>query len=158
MTQSKPPELKALAGTGRPDREQNSIASLLPRLDVVPSPPEWLTDPIAVREWAELAPMLVSCRVLRASMCSTLGHLCQLHSALIHGYRSGEPPRAALVAAYTRLAGLFGLTAVDSRRLPTPEKTRDEGKFSRVRVSAERAAELSRMAESLRNKRGNHGR
>jgi len=85
VSQRKPPKLKALAGTGRTDREASNVSSLLPKLEVVPSPPDWLTDPAAVREWANLAPLLVACGVLRATMVSSLGHLCQLHAALLAG-------------------------------------------------------------------------
>jgi phage terminase small subunit len=121
MTQRAPDALKALRGTVRPDRTVASVSSLLPKMDVVPSPPDWMTDPAAVREWSELAPQLVACGVLRVTMVSSLAHLCQLHAALLAGYRSGEEPKAALFTAYTRLAGLFGLTAVDARRLHKDE-------------------------------------
>lgn len=134
MTQRKPPELKALAGTDRQDRAESGISSLLPRLDVAPSPPDWLTLPEAVREWSALAPTLVACALLRPTMVSSLGHLCQLHAVLVEAYRAGEPPKAALVAAYTRLAGLFGLTAVDARRLPSPDRARGQNRFAKFKA------------------------
>lgn len=135
MTQRKPPELKSLAGTARPDREAATVSSLLPRMEAVPSPPDWLTDPEAVREWSYLAPSLVACGVLRATMVSSLAHLCQLHAALIRAARSDQPTNAALYAAYTRLAGLFGLTAVDARRLPAAERPQ-ANKFSGLKQGA----------------------
>ena len=53
-SQRKPPELKALAGTDRADREASNVSSFSPKLEIVPSPPYWLADTAAVREWAHL--------------------------------------------------------------------------------------------------------
>lgn len=133
MTQPKPTELKLLGGTARPDREQASVASLLPRMEAVPPPPEWLTLPAAVREWNVIAPMLVECGVMRPTMLSTLGHVCMLHAHLLAAYEAGETPRAALVAQYRALAGSFGLTAVDSRRMPPSETRRAPSIFERLK-------------------------
>jgi hypothetical protein len=135
MTQRVHEAVKRLRGSARSDRAEASVSSLLPRIDCVPCPPDWLTDPAAVREFTELAPSLAAAGVLKATMVSSLGHLCQVHAALIAGYRTGEPPKASLVAAYTRLAGLFGLTAVDVRRLPAPAKPQRPGTFARIRAA-----------------------
>ncbi len=147
MTQQLPEAIKALRGTDRSDRAVASVSSLLPRMTAVPSPPDWLTDPAAVREWNELAPSLYACGVLRVTMVSSLAHLCQIHAALIASYRTPEGPKAALVATYTRLAGLFGLTAVDARRLPAPEKPRLENKFAKFAPSPGRSAQLRALAQ-----------
>ncbi|MCC7200950.1 MAG: hypothetical protein IT483_15690 [Gammaproteobacteria bacterium] len=120
----KPPELKSLAGTARPDRDTANVASLLPRMDVVPAPPDWLTLPAAVAEWNRVAPLLVSVGILKATMTSTLGHLCQLHGRLLSNYAHGLEPKAALVAQYIRLSSLFGLTAIDATRLPRPVESK----------------------------------
>lgn len=133
MTQRKPTELKVLAGTVRPDREEAPVSSPLPRLEVVPSPPDWLTDPAAVREWWAIAPMLVNCGLLRSTMVTALGHLCMCHAQLIAKYRAGEDPKAALVANYQRFAGLFGLTPVDAKRVPTGDGKSKPNPFARFK-------------------------
>lgn len=133
MTQRKPEALRLLAGTARKDRNYGDISTLLPKIDETPAPPDWLTDATALLEWHRLAPKLTSCGVLRETMVSSLAHLCQLHAVLVRSYASPEPPSAALLSAYTRLAGLFGLTAVDVRRLPVPEPRPRQNKWSDLR-------------------------
>lgn len=136
MTQRKPAVLKLLSGTARKDREYTDISTLLPAIDEIPPPPGWLTDATALREWHDLAPKLTSCGLLRETMVSSLAHLCQLHAVLVRSYASPEPPSAALLSAYTRLAGLFGLTAVDAKRVATSRPRARRNKYSDLKETS----------------------
>jgi hypothetical protein len=109
MSRKKPPELKALAGTTRPDRAP-VIALSGERLTVTPEPPGWLPNEHALREWNLQAPGMVACGILTPAMVSPLAHYCSLHGLMVARWRSPDkPPTAALCTSYRQFAASFGL-------------------------------------------------
>lgn len=89
-------------------------------LDAVPSPPDWLPNGHAVREWERLAPMLHCQHLLTEASLSPLGILCGLHGKIVQLYNAGELPNGALIAQYRLLANDFALTPASQAKLPTP--------------------------------------
>jgi phage terminase small subunit len=130
---AKPPALRVIAGTSRPDRERASLAGELVPLTAAPPAPDWLVSPTAIAEWDRLAARLTACRLLDELMLMPLAHLCALHATLVQLHREGIEPRAALVAQYVRLAGDFGLTPLGASRLPPPPKAATNNPFDKFR-------------------------
>ena len=122
MTARKSDTLKLLAGTARPDRAAPGTAAL-PPIDGAPSPPTWLTDLTAVREWHRLAGTLSACKLLNAGNVGLLAQLCALHAKLIATWNEGLTPTAALLSAYRGLSHDLGLTSM-SLHAPTDKPNR----------------------------------
>ena len=118
----KPSHLKAVAGTGRPDREPPVFVDL-PLVDTVPEAPDWLPNAHATKEWQRLAPILFHNKLLTEAATSTLAQMCALHGKIVQLYAAGESPNASLVAQYRALANDFGLTPVAQGKVrPSGEK------------------------------------
>lgn len=111
MTCRKPTALKLLASTARPDRIAPAT-SALPVLDAVPTPPSWLTNVDAVKEWRRLSPVLVATRLLHEGNVAMLGQLCALHGRLVEMWIGGKTPTAALLSAYRGLCNTLGLSGM----------------------------------------------
>ena len=107
----KPAHLKAIAGTGRKDREAPPSVEL-PTISEVPAPPDWLPNAHATKEWNRLAPILVANKLLTEAGLSAFGMLCSLHGKLVQLFAAGESPNASMVASYRNLVNDFGLTPV----------------------------------------------
>jgi hypothetical protein len=107
----KPTPLKAVAGTGRKDREPANVVEL-PLLDYVPEPPDWLPNAHATKEFNRLAKILHANKLLTEAGLSALGMLCALHGKIVQLYAAGESPTGHLMAQYRNLTNDFGLTPV----------------------------------------------
>lgn len=107
----KPTSLKVVAGTDRPDRDP-APASDLPLVEDIPSPPDWLPNAHARKEWERLAPILHANKLLTEAGLSALGQLCALHGKTVQLYAAGEAPVASMVAQLRGLMNDFGLTPV----------------------------------------------
>lgn len=59
----KPPQLKAVSGTARKDRDIGAAVDL-PLVSSVPEAPDWLPNAHAVKEWDRLAPILTANKLL----------------------------------------------------------------------------------------------
>lgn len=104
----RPSHLKAIAGTARPDRVE-APGVVVPLLDSIPEPVDWLPNAHAVTEWRRLAPLLVVNRMIGAADLSTFGHLCALHGKMVQLWAAGEAPTGHMVAQYNAIASAFGL-------------------------------------------------
>lgn len=111
MTARRPPVLKLLAGTSRPDRAAPE-GSALPALDGVPPAPGWMKNPHARREWRRLAPVLTANKLLTAGNLGIFVQLCALQGKLVETWAAGETPTAALVNAYRLLCNELGLSGM----------------------------------------------
>ena len=111
MTGRKPDALKLLAGTARRDRAATNVPAL-PPVTAVPTPPAWLADLTAVREWHRLAGTLAACKLLTEGNVGTLAQLCALHAKLVSTWNEGLTPKAALISAYRGLSHDLGLTGM----------------------------------------------
>ncbi len=107
----KPAGLKVVSGTARKDREAPPSVEL-PLISETPSPPDWLPNAHAVKEWERLAPILVANKLLTEAGLSAFGMLCSLHGKLVQLWAAGEAPVASMVAQYRNLINDFGLTPV----------------------------------------------
>jgi hypothetical protein len=130
MTARKSDHLKLLAGTSRRDRAAPEGPGL-PALDGVPSPPSWMTDINAVREWNNLAPLLVTNKLLSLGNSVLLAHLCMLSSRFAATWASGATPTAALLRVHRALASDLGLVHLN---VPAPAAD----KPNRFRLIAQR--------------------
>ena len=125
----KPPSLKAIAGTARPDRAGYHVD--LPLVAEVPRAPDWLPNSHAVKEWDRLAPILHANKLLTEAGVSALGMLCALHGKLVQLWAAGESPTGHMLAQYRALVNDFGLTPVAQGKV-RPSGEKDEGnKFAR---------------------------
>jgi phage terminase small subunit len=107
----KPTQLKAIAGTSRPDR----VATLevdLPLVDKLPCAPDWMPNGHAVKEWDRLAPILMNNKLLSEGDLAPLAHLCALHGKIVQLYAAGESPTASLISTLRGLHNDFGLSPV----------------------------------------------
>jgi len=103
-----PRHLKSIKGTLRRGRVAPETPPL-PALGAAPTPPRWLTNADAVREWQRLAPILTANRLLHAGNVGLLAQLAAVHGRLVEIWTTGAKPNAALVATYRRLLNSLGL-------------------------------------------------
>jgi len=109
----KPPQLKAVAGTGRKDRDTPADDAVeLPLVANYPDPPDWLPNPHAVKEWHRLVPILMANRLLTEASLGPLAHLCGLHGKIVQLYAAGEAPTASMTGTLRNLHNDFGLTPI----------------------------------------------
>lgn len=104
----KPHALKLLTGSRRASHSAPAVA--FPALQDVPSPPDWILNAHAVKEWDRLAPILTECGLLTDASLAVLGHACNLHGAIVRTLSAGGQPKPALLAQYRLLINDFGLT------------------------------------------------
>ncbi len=109
MAARRPPSLKLIAGTSRPDRAA-PVGPALPALVRVPPAPGWLPNAHATQEWRRLAPALVANKLLHAGNIGAFGQACALCGKLVALWAAGETPTAALVNAYRSLCNDLGLS------------------------------------------------
>ncbi len=126
VTARKPPTLKLLSGTARPDRDGTRTPAL-PPVDDLPAPPGWLTSLEGVKEFRRLAAILANNRLLTGGNLELLSHYAALHGRLIELWASGKTPTAALLNVLRGYAGSLGLT---SMKLPAAVP-RPANRFSR---------------------------
>lgn len=107
----KPPQLKAIAGTERKDRDVPDAIEL-PLVDAAPSAPDWLPNAHAVNEWNRLVPILMANKLLTEAGLSPLAQMCALHGKILQLYAAGEAPTASLIGTLRNLQNDFGLTPV----------------------------------------------
>ena len=134
MTARLPPEVRALRGTRRPDRDTSPApATLLPRVTTPPAPPSWLTDPEAIAEWSRASTALAAVGLLHAGALSVLAHYCRLHSHMAAAADRGEAVPAAYYGALRNLASSLGLVLPPTARTPTePKAVNPFTKFKRL--------------------------
>ena len=126
----KPTSLKVVAGTDRPDRAPAQTVDL-PVVDGVPSPPDWLVNAHAIKEWNRLAPILTANKLLTEAALSTLGMLCSLHGKIVQLYAAGESPNGHMMAQYRGLANDFGLTPVAQGKVKPSGEEKQGNAFAR---------------------------
>jgi len=132
----KPRALKVVAGTVQPCRDEKPAADL-PTITGVPSPPDWLPNSHAVKEWERLAPILVANKLLSEVGLSPLGNLCALHGKMVQLWSAGEAPVASMVAQYRNLINDFGMTPVSQGKV---KSVGDEPKGNKFANRGKRAA------------------
>jgi phage terminase small subunit len=116
--------LKVIAGTDQPCRRPSHPGIELPLVDDAPSPPDWLPNMHAVKEWHRLVPILRSSRLLTEAGLSALAHLCALQGRTIQLYFAGETPAASTIAQVRAWLSDFGLTPASREKvLPTNIKS-----------------------------------
>lgn len=127
----KPHNLKVIAGTVRPDREDPQMVDL--PLVVDAPPPDWLPNAHAMKEWNRLAPMLTANRLLTEAGTSVLGQMCALHGKLVQLWSAGEAPNSSLLAQYRGLVNDFGLTpAAHGKVKPSGGSGKGRSKFDGI--------------------------
>ena len=104
-----PRYLKLLKGTLRPCRDEPVETSALPAMEAVPSPPAWLKNLEALKEWHRLASVMTANSLLHAGNQNAFAHYCAVHASLIQTWAARETPTAAMLAAFRTLAGSLGL-------------------------------------------------
>lgn len=123
----KPNALKVISGS----REKMAPSASLPTLDELPSPPTWLPNAHAVKEWKRLGPILVANKLLSEGGMSAFGMLCALHGKLVQLWSAGESPTGHMVAQYRNLINDFGLTPVAQGKVKPVGKEPEENPFKR---------------------------
>jgi phage terminase small subunit len=113
-----PNAVKQAKGETRPSRLPAEVVEF-PKAERVPDPPEWLTYESAVDLWKELAPLLLSQKILANVDVHALGHLCQLHGKILDDYDRRLSPKASEVSQLRTYFAEFGLTP-SSRTRVTP--------------------------------------
>ena len=107
----RPDHLKLIAGTARPDRSAPATAGVT-ATDIIPLPPPWMQDAVALAEWSRITKILSSCRLLTEGTASTLPHLCMLHSRLVSCWTIGETPAGTLLSVYRKMTADIGLSQI----------------------------------------------
>ena len=124
----KPPRLKVVAGTSRPDRGAKPVD--LPIIEKAPPAPDWLPNAHSIKEWDRLAPILTANKLLTEGGLSPLGMLCSLHGKLVQLWAAGEAPVASMVAQYRNLINDFGLTPVAQGKVTPVADGKEENRFA----------------------------
>lgn len=126
----KPPKLKAIAGTDRPDRAAEIVVDL-PLVDSVPPAPTWMPNAHAVNEWDRLARILHANKLLTEAGLSTLAHLCALHGNIVQLHAAGIAPSASMIGTYRNLANDFGMTPVAQGKVKAGDEGKQGNKFAK---------------------------
>jgi phage terminase small subunit len=133
----KPPTLKIIAGTSRPDRDDGAAGEAdFATLTEIPAPPNWLPNAHAINEWRRLGGLLVANKLLVALDLSTLGQLCALHGKMVQLYAAGETPVASMVAQYSNLASAFGLAPTWRSKVKVSGESNAGGRFGKFKKGA----------------------
>lgn len=127
----KPPNLKAISGTARKDREAPPPVDL-PLVTAIPEAPEWLPNAHAVNEWNRLAPLLHANKLLTEVALSPLAHLCALHGKIVQLWAAGEAPTGHLYAQYRALVMEFGMTPVAQGKVQSAGEKPKGNKFAQI--------------------------
>lgn len=125
----KPPQLKAISGTIRKDRDEGTALNL-PTVEGLPDAPKWLPNVNAVLEFNRLAAILFNNRLLTEGAVSSLGHLAALHGTLVQQWTAGKCPSGHLMAQYRNLINDFGLTPVSSSKIGGGASIKKSNKFA----------------------------
>jgi phage terminase small subunit len=125
----KPRALKVVSGTVQPSRDEKPTVEIPPVLHV-PSPPDWMPNAHAIKEWNRLAPILVANKLLTEAGLGAFGQLCALHGKLVQLWAAGEAPVASMVAQYRNLINDFGLTPVAQGKVKPVGEEPAGNKFS----------------------------
>lgn len=126
MPAPKPHRLKLLQNTARPGRLPDAT-SPLPKLDVAPSSPAWMSEE-AAGEFEHLAGMLAKSGVLTGGHLPLLEQFSVLSSSLKATWRSGELPSAAHLAQYRLMSHALGLTGLPVA--PTSQAEEERNAFA----------------------------
>jgi hypothetical protein len=116
-----PAHLKLLRGTLMRPPPQDASTPALPVLDVEPSPPPWLKDAEALREWKRLAPVLTANRLLHEGNIGLLAQLCAVHGRLVKIWSSEGSANAALVMTYRMLSNSLGMLGWELQQSARPD-------------------------------------
>lgn len=133
----KPPHLKVIAGTRRPDREAPAPV-VVPVLDEIPEAPDWLPNAHAVKEFNRLARILHAARLLTELALMPLAHLAAMHGRLVQRFAAGEAPTGHMLAQYRAMMNDFGLTPAAAgkvRQAVAPPKNPYAGRPGRPGVT-----------------------
>jgi phage terminase small subunit len=122
----KPTQLKAIAGTARPDRAVEPDVEL-PLVVERPSAPDWMPNAHAVKEWDRLVPILMANKLLTEAALGPLAQMCALHGKVVQLYAAGESPTASLIGCLRNLANDFGLTPVAQGKVKAAGADADKG-------------------------------
>jgi phage terminase small subunit len=109
------PHLKVLAGTTRPDRQQEAGPEF-DLIDVFPYPPQHLNADGA-EMWQNLGPQLVKARVLQVVDLYALEQLCVAWQMFRQKAKAGMPNTAAEDTALKGLFSEFGMTPAARRKV-----------------------------------------
>jgi len=117
----KPEVLKLISGTNQPCRVREEVA--MPKVDRVPDPPAWLTNPDALEEWDRLAPQLFAVGLLTGPAVSPLAILCGTFGAIVAAMAEGQI-NSALINSYRAFCGDFGMTPASASKVKPVEQKR----------------------------------
>lgn len=98
-------------------------------LDPVPTPPRWLKNKDALREWNRLAPILTANGLLNEGNIGLLQQLCAVHGHLVLLWSTGAKANAALIATYRMLSNSPGLLGFN---IPSAKPSNRFTKYSRL--------------------------
>jgi phage terminase small subunit len=138
------PNIKALAGTARADRDglstnQLKVAetnvAIFPSVMAVPEPPVWMTHEHALEEWYRLSALLINVRILDQAALSALAILCSIHGDLVttlsKNVRGRRPLNPSLLAQYRALVNDFGLTPMSRLKVRNDKTEGKENAFAK---------------------------
>lgn len=111
-----PNELKVIAGTDRPDRQEPADAPQFERVKEFPPPPQHL-EPDGATLWRELGSQLVACGVLQVVDLYALEQLCYAWQRFRNKAKAKFEVTASEDNALKALFAEFGLTPAARRRV-----------------------------------------
>jgi hypothetical protein len=113
-----PRTLRLLKGTLQRCRDDAPEMGL-PMIDGVPTPPSWMTNLDAVKEFQRLAPILAANRLLTQGNVPILGQYCAMHGRLVEMWAAKMTPTASFLNAFRAFANGLGLTSMRLPAVPT---------------------------------------
>jgi phage terminase small subunit len=133
-----PANLRAIAGTLRPDRVEPAPVVQFDPIAEPPPAPDWLPNAHAVKEWDRLTRILASNRLLTEAALSALAMLCALHGRIVQEFAAGHTPTANMIGQYRALVNDFGLppAAQSKIRAPASADGKPGNKFEKFKRGA----------------------
>ncbi|WP_447639570.1 P27 family phage terminase small subunit [Pandoraea norimbergensis] len=125
----KPPSLKAISGTSRPDRDSGVVVDL-PLVSEYPEPPDWLPNQFAVKEWHRIVPILMANKLLTEASLAAVATYCATHGSLVREWAAGLTPTASMINTLNKYQNDFGLTAASQGKVKSIGETQAGNKFS----------------------------
>lgn len=127
----KPAQLKAVAGTVRPDREHHALE--VQGFTEAPPPPDYLMSGMSVHFWNARAASMVAVGTLTELDLPFLANFVDLEAKLFQMKRAGEFPPQAMFSNYRLMAADLGLNPMSRQRFKPTEKTGTKNKFADAR-------------------------
>jgi phage terminase small subunit len=136
------PQIKALRGSARPDRDPVSSkhANVIdvttkeesyPEVVNYPPAPDYMVNEDAVKEWDRVIRLLVVNRIMTEGELQSVAMLCNVTGQLIADARARRPINCQLMSQFRTLSNDFGFTPMSRLKTQKPHNPPSRNPFAK---------------------------